>query len=125
MSWHRSKSKRVPESFVVDDGVPPVSDWGPQGIVGRIGKGPLHGEYVRVDPLRERSEGSGPIVGYVLDLPEGHLFDADGVHLMDDGVIDDIRPPGEGGFIDLLTAALDIEWFTDPAVVTREWSRRS
>ncbi|WP_345800405.1 hypothetical protein AAIB33_13120 [Microbacterium sp. AZCO] len=96
-----------------------------EGIVGEIGKGPAQGDYVLVDPVWERRAGSGPIVGYVLELPHRQLFDTDGNHLLDDGAYDDVRPAGEGGFIDLLTTALDVEWTVDAAAVNHAWSRRA
>lgn len=79
-----------------------MSDWLVEGIVGRIGKGPAQGEYVLVDPVWEEHAGSGPIVGYTLELPRQQLFDADGNHLLDDGAYDNIRRANGGGFIDLL-----------------------
>lgn len=77
-----------------------------------------------IDPVWTEHVGIGPMIGYTLGLPRRQLFDEDGNHLLDDGVYDDIRPLGEGGFIDLLTTALDVEWSIDPADVTRAWSRR-
>lgn len=101
-----------------------MSDWLVEGIVGRIGTGPEKGEYILVDPVWEQQVGNGPIVGYTLLLPREQLSDADGNYLLDDGASDDIRPAGEGGFVDLLTTALDVEWSVDAAAVDREWSRR-
>ncbi|MFE7844589.1 hypothetical protein ACFUTX_05255 [Microbacterium sp. NPDC057407] len=114
----------TPEWIPADPRVPPVSDWPAEGIVGRIGKGPAQGEYVLVDPVWEQQAGRGPIVGYTLELPRRQLFDADGNHVLDDGAYDDIRPQGEGGFVDLLTTSLDVEWSVDVAVVNQEWSNR-
>ena len=104
--------------------MPAVSEWPVEGIVGRIDKGPAQGEYILVEPVWEERAGSGLIVGYTLELPRQQLFDADSNHLLDDGAYDSIRRASEGGFIDLVTTALDIEWFADPDVVNREWSRR-
>lgn len=124
MRRRRGTRGTVPESFPADPRVPPVSEWPGEGIVGHIGKGSAQGEYVLIDPVWERRVGSRPIVGYVLELPHRQLFDADGNHLLDDGTYDDVRPVGEGGFIDLLTTALDVAWSVDAAVVNRARSRR-
>ncbi|WP_286794206.1 hypothetical protein [Microbacterium sp. UBA3394] len=123
MRRQRGNWGAAPEPIPADPRVPPVSEWLRHGIAGRIGKGSAEGEYVLVDPVREEGTGSGPVIGYFLELPHRQLFDTAGEYLLDDGVYDDIRPAGEGGFIDLLTSALDVEWSVDAVTVNREWSR--
>ncbi|WP_139230968.1 hypothetical protein [Microbacterium sp. cf046] len=92
--------------------------------MGQIGRGPHRGEWVYADPTRNPDDATGRILGYILELPHRQLFTLDGTYLMDDGAYDDIRPPDKGGFIDLITTALDIEWSTDEAVVQRAVSER-
>ena len=108
MRRQRGNWGAAPEPIPADPRVPPVCEWLTQGIAGRIGKGSAEGEYVLVEPVREEGARSEPIVGYFLELPRRQLFDTAGDHLLDDGAYDDIRPAGDGGFIDLLTTALDV-----------------
>jgi hypothetical protein len=124
MRRHRGTKGTSPETFPADPRVPQVSEWPAEGIVGQIGQGSARGEYVLVDPVWESHAGNGRVIGYFLELPREELVDADGTHLLDDGSYDDIRPAGEGGFIDLLTTTLDVGWSVDAAVVNREWSLR-
>ena len=120
----RRGESETPERIPADPRVPAVSAWPVEGIAGRIGQGPAKGECVLVYPVWEQQAGRGSIVGYTLELPRRQLFDADGNHLLDDGAYDDIPPQGEGGFVDLLTTSLYVEWSVDVAVVHREWSHR-
>jgi len=119
----RFRQSSETEQYPVDPRVPPAASWPIEGIVGRIGRGTAQGEWVLAEPYWDSVVGNGPAIGYALDLPHRQLFDLDGNYLLDDGCYDSFRPSGEGGFIDLLTTALDIEWSTDEAVVSRERAR--
>lgn len=117
MRFRKSSEADGPKQYAVDPMVPPVAAWPLEGIVGRIGRGAERGEWVLAEPYWDAVVGDGPAAGYSLELPRRQLFDLDGNHLLDDGCYDDFRASGEGGFIDLLTTALGVEWSTDEAVV--------
>ena len=113
----RSRSSHPNEYFAVDPRVPLPATWPTVGIVGRIGRGEFAGHWVYVDPYWEGAVGEGLPVGYALELPAGRLRDVDGRPLLDDGTYDSFRSAGQGGFIDMLTTALEVVWFTDPETI--------
>lgn len=115
--WRR---KVVVPSYPIDVRVPPFAEWPRIGIVGQIGRGPDQGEWVFVTPLQDPT--SGALTEYVLELPRD-LYDANSDLIMDDPCVDGPRPDGEGGLIDYLTTALDVEWSTDAIVVAETWTR--
>jgi hypothetical protein len=120
MVWWRRQKVAVP-SYPLDARVPAFAMWPRDGIVGQIGRGPDTGGWVIVDPIWDPT--TGILTTYVLELPRD-LFDDDGEHLLDDPCVDAPRADGEGGLIDYLTTALDVEWSLDPAVIEATRARK-
>lgn len=113
----RRNQDPVAPRYPVDPRVPSMDTWAFEGIVGRITSGPSSNEWVFAETYREPDTGN--IDYYALNLPDDCASDTFGSFVMDDGVVDGPRPPGEGGLIDYLTAALGVEWHADPAVIER------
>lgn len=98
--------------IIANPAVPAASEWLEDGISGVIRSGPHAGSLVMaaVDVPQDDD-----VLTYRLYLPAEEMTDASGDrYLMDTLLEDDLTNDVEGGMIDLLTSALDVQWSTDP-----------
>lgn len=98
----------------IEPGVPPLSTWPADGIVGTIGSGPSAGAAIAASVERDVN---GSYVDYVLDLPVDRLLDAAGEFVIDDWASDSRVPGDEGGLIDFVTRAVDVRWSTEQGLI--------
>lgn len=120
--WPRRAARTPPHEVIdVHPGVPPLTAWGRNGIVGTIGSGSAAGATVVAHPRRTERGALDFDELEVWDRP-GPVLDDDGRFVMDDWVTDDCVPGTEGGLVDALTREVDVTWWTDRERLDAFWS---
>lgn len=96
-----------------NENVPGSEKWLPSGIVGKVGQIGLEDSWVLVRRLWQDYEGCPD--AYRIYLPMEKLYYGDGPEDFVLGVLEDnLLPRDAGGFIDMVTDILQVEWFTSP-----------